>query len=320
MYENVAVQSIQTTRSLEILAVPCNRTSDFPSWLPDWSDSSRQPNSLLALDRYNGAPTAFRKRFDASLSTVLDSRDIIHNGTLKLRGYEFDTITRIGEPFRWIDHSSANGQYSRTAFSWRTDPDREQDIPPPELREAESETMTMIHDFYQVMGDWHVLAHDEVYPVYPTTEAADDVLICTLEGNTFPEGSEQPARHWKHLFANVGVGKEAAQQLADGNWTNNAYTRLYEPVTLPGSDKPWDAALYGPVNRRRLARTKLGYLALIGPEAQVGDAVVLLEGGRTPYIAKPKGEQWIFVSDAYVHGIMFGEAWDAARCGEMIFV
>ncbi|KAK4635343.1 hypothetical protein CLAFUW4_02323 [Fulvia fulva] len=65
---------------------------------------------------------------------------------------------------------------------------------------------------------------------------------------------------------------------------------------------------------RKFARTSKGYYCLAPSGAREGDLVALLEGGDVPFIIREYGEQWLIVGECYVHGIMNGEAYDAARC------
>ncbi|OAQ96547.1 hypothetical protein LLEC1_02349 [Akanthomyces lecanii] len=66
---------------------------------------------------------------------------------------------------------------------------------------------------------------------------------------------------------------------------------------------------------RRVMSTANGYLGLVPRAAQHGDQVWLFSGGRTPYIIRPTGRpgQFTFVGEAYVHGIMDGEAADGKQ-------
>lgn len=71
------------------------------------------------------------------------------------------------------------------------------------------------------------------------------------------------------------------------------------------------------ISHRRIMRTKNGYLGLAPAFTQIGDRVALLKGVKTPVIIRPKGEEWEFVGDCYVHGIMNGEAFHPDQCGEI---
>ena len=48
-----------------------------------------------------------------------------------------------------------------------------------------------------------------------------------------------------------------------------------------------------------------------------GDCICVLLGGDVPYVLRPEGENWHFVSEAYVHGIMDGEAMDWATKSQL---
>lgn len=61
---------------------------------------------------------------------------------------------------------------------------------------------------------------------------------------------------------------------------------------------------------RRVVSTANGYLGLVPRTAQEGDQVWLFSGGRTAYILRPTSRQgeFTFIGEAYVHGVMDGEA------------
>ncbi|KAE8153308.1 heterokaryon incompatibility protein-domain-containing protein [Aspergillus avenaceus] len=61
---------------------------------------------------------------------------------------------------------------------------------------------------------------------------------------------------------------------------------------------------------RSFSTTKNRYFCLTPQNTQEGDSVVLLKGGRTPYIVRDDGRKYIFVGEAYVHGLMHGEAFE----------
>lgn len=68
---------------------------------------------------------------------------------------------------------------------------------------------------------------------------------------------------------------------------------------------------------RRLGRAANGYLCLVPAAAEVGDKVILARGGRVPLVVREDGGTgyWQLVGEAYVHGIMDGEAWED-KCKE----
>ena len=62
---------------------------------------------------------------------------------------------------------------------------------------------------------------------------------------------------------------------------------------------------------RKFFISEEGWLGLAPSNSAPGDRIVLLEGGKTPFILRPTHVEGQFkiLGDAYVHGIMDGEAW-----------
>jgi hypothetical protein len=69
---------------------------------------------------------------------------------------------------------------------------------------------------------------------------------------------------------------------------------------------------------RRTFRTEGGYIGLAPRFADVGDKIAILKGGRVAYALRPVSNRWRLLSDAYVHGVMRGEAFKEERCGRML--
>lgn len=60
---------------------------------------------------------------------------------------------------------------------------------------------------------------------------------------------------------------------------------------------------------RFFIRTKTGYVGMAPHVVEVGDKVAILAGSKVPVILRSTGDgQFVLLGDAYVHGIMFGEA------------
>lgn len=74
--------------------------------------------------------------------------------------------------------------------------------------------------------------------------------------------------------------------------------------------------------QRRLFATKTARLGL-GPESmEIGDEVWIVESGAMPLIMRPVGGdgEYILVGEAYVHGIMHGEAVSGAKVEEICLI
>ena len=78
---------------------------------------------------------------------------------------------------------------------------------------------------------------------------------------------------------------------------------------------------------RNFVTTSTGFMGLAPKAAVEGDHVVLMPGGKIPYVLRPIGRPTVtdfddgadtddcyeFIGDCYMHGIMFGEAWDESK-------
>lgn len=54
--------------------------------------------------------------------------------------------------------------------------------------------------------------------------------------------------------------------------------------------------------------TEKGYLGLGPARTEVADKVSLIAGAHVPFVLREGASGWILVGEAYVHGIMYGEA------------
>ncbi|PMD33071.1 hypothetical protein L207DRAFT_379811, partial [Hyaloscypha variabilis F] len=65
-----------------------------------------------------------------------------------------------------------------------------------------------------------------------------------------------------------------------------------------------------------VVRTERGYLGLASHATEVGDDVMIGKGSSVPLIMRRCGEkedEFRLVGDAYIHGIMNGEAFDERK-------
>ncbi|KAK6422151.1 hypothetical protein LTR95_016723 [Oleoguttula sp. CCFEE 5521] len=94
---------------------------------------------------------------------------------------------------------------------------------------------------------------------------------------------------------------ESPQDVSMAHWFDRTITRFFVEHV--------ENTMYG----RHLAVTSLGRLALVPNCIQQGDEICLLFGGSTPFVLRkidsPEGSHTL-VGDAYVTGIMYGEAYN----------
>lgn len=61
-------------------------------------------------------------------------------------------------------------------------------------------------------------------------------------------------------------------------------------------------------------------MRLYRKEMRISDEIVLCKGSKLPLLARRYGTQLKLLESCYVHGIMYGEAWDESKCAEMEFI
>jgi hypothetical protein len=69
-----------------------------------------------------------------------------------------------------------------------------------------------------------------------------------------------------------------------------------------------DFGTHNATAHRRLFATKNGYLGLAAAGTEIGDSICIVGGSQTPMVLRAVDDEWLFVGQAYIHGIMDGEA------------
>jgi len=321
LYQKLAYELIHMERGLDVLStvrMSKNNVPGLPSWVPDWTQSTTEAS---ILDRRNGVKST---RFYSTAKGTSALPKLVGK-TLILSGYVYDTVLHTADVFKapvrdardFSTEITESRKLSRL-FSW--------------IRRY---TKEWVHAaIVTAQGDEIAFAKATL-----TKEDPHDVYWQTLtcinksDVRDYLEGQD------------ATIGREEIRQMYDKWYDSHRCCRLSFRL---GLSKPWmllpifcvamdlvffrlfpesrrrQNALFFQLFRgvgRRIARTSKGHLALVAPETRVGDSIGLFKGGKTPLIMRPRGaEGWELVGDAYVHGIMKGEAWDDAKCGEMDFV
>ena len=150
--------------------------------------------------------------------------------------------------------------------------------------------------------------------------------------NAYPTGESPEAAYSLTLVANATRGMTLAhealpQHLADFS----AYLYDYFKIGMPeryvsyelrnaakgGNGARFAVAARNMCNGRRFFITSKGYIG-IGPAAlRQHDLVCVLFGGVTPFIVKKDEDFYRFIGEAYVHGLMNGEAIEELEKGEL---
>jgi hypothetical protein len=345
VYRDVATKILQHDRNLGILShrpLPNNissRTSDLPSWVPDWSRCTSEgmaqawgmgPLSLASREMDSQFPT--KSQFNAtrgSLYTPSPSQSI---NSLTVSGYTFDTITATGPVFNGVQVPSNFTTLRGIAQSWL-------------------HTLRTFRQTHKVLLAWEDIAHARSQTSY----TPDHHQHHQHHHNT-KIGSNEPiltAFYRTISTSEYDASTTIRNELRLWNMANRLYPflqkfHLDDIVMMPYSGVLllWYAVTNGTGLKfelqsqhtlyRRFIRTERGYIGLAGNGVRVGDSVVLCRGSNVPLVFRRVGaeaeaevdtstgregsEKWRLVGDAYVHGIMEGETFDESSCESIILV
>ncbi|KAK2603546.1 hypothetical protein QQS21_004315, partial [Conoideocrella luteorostrata] len=304
-FKRAALAIMSYTKNLDVLLtdrVP-ESTLSSPSWVPDWSYRAPPvPAMLVREEDRNDLGKQQSRQFRASGSDQWDPTGKVNGDTLKLSGYVIDRIMLLEDTLTVprLDHVAVAGMTSsRASFTgfWKT-------------------VGKGLGSYFDTLVAWEKLAFSREYSKYPTGEDAETAFAITLcAGNiASPESALSGYKKWrktlrgpkkmsflKGLGANGGIYKSLVAATGIITGLGNLNDRVYGTAT--------ERTLY-----RRLARTEKGYLAIVPRQSAVGDHIALFRGGKTPFITRmvTGKDQFELIGPTYVHGIMYGEAWNEA--------
>lgn len=72
---------------------------------------------------------------------------------------------------------------------------------------------------------------------------------------------------------------------------------------------PYYRELVNTIGRRIFSTTEKGYIGFGSPGGQIGDSIVILKGGWTPFILRQQENGFQMIGDTYVHGIRKVRSW-----------
>jgi hypothetical protein len=316
VFIKVAENILGSCRTLDILSSPhgsTNLSKSLPSWVPDWSDSSDRVNPLFAHDeshedRFSTVP------FTAAGSSALPGPVFGPDNGLTLHGHRLDCIHTLGDVlpeanFDIDDLQKSSGRaywelFKRVYFNLHaTAQQRDKFVLWNNMvmgRQLKNATAKYAH------------SGETVEVAYMRTLAGDKIL----DGVDF---SLQSFREWQerlwpsvllraakvHIFPSLHRGLGALSILLPKKHKRVPFSAMVE-VSL----------------RRRICWTEMDFLGLVPREALIGDEIWLMSGGRVPVVLRPvigrAGRE--LIGDCYIHGAMYGEAFENEKCEQVLIV
>lgn len=268
--------------------------AELPSWVPDWS-------SLAMVDtgRSNFTKIQNSSRFNASAGAELaiwfpKSQLQRPNDPpiLSLQGHMFDTISHLGPVHSYTEHNRGLGPGNdaivavlqshicsrRLAMRYTSDPYRPTNQP---LQEA----------------FWRTLVGDTVFSRPAHAELG------------------RGCRLWERLMANTVDPAGTNVDLVDETNTEPSVDEIKAAGQMHEAFREtllWNGTRSNCCTGRRFCVTGRGHLAMVPPGVEEGDSLAILYGLHTPFVLRTvPGEgpkRLVMVGEAYVHGVMDGEA------------
>lgn len=341
VYAGATVLAIRAGGNLGMLSLVENRPSmtapELPSWVPDY----RQKAGILPLIPWpRAAPTTklLLKRWNASRGLAFESqfdRDENLSRKLPVQGFRLDVIEDLGPTYQQIDreyqwadllqvllHGYIQGQVpgwpSYYEGFWRTlikNSFRHQ----PAGNEAEEAFAALVVDRIQgLRAQVHGLKEsiqilqankgDLVEMQEQTNELHELEPLLGRIQRLLQKLSERVSQisTWSGAFEECERDTQKGAVMLEGSKNDDMENGENRTASML---RDIESSFWAAYSGRRLFRTKTGFFGISNQVLQEGDSVWILAGAETPFVLRNKaGNEWMNVGEAYVHGVMEGEA------------
>lgn len=312
---NAAIEIILSTGSLALLGVvkdeSLRETPGLPSWVPDYTPS-------LLLNPIAGPNFKSLGKFDASQSLDASKYKVdfhIDGNILHARGFPLGRIKATGESLQEVVAGELNGfaamlidvddtyRFTNQPFEeafWRTL------IFDQDLSDRPAKIPTTEHFQHMVM----ILTIGQMNKAF--SSGGVDAIEAFLK--TVGAMDELHAKHPKQSpFYSSAYFTSCARKLGylpeEGDDKPMAYDELIAWVGMMQKNALYLMALMSTtLSTRRPAVTDQGYFACVFQASLVGDEIWVVSGCPTPLVLRKDGQRYSLVGEAYVHGVMHGEA------------
>jgi hypothetical protein len=316
VFHSVATEILETSGTLILLTLvkdPEQRSStELPSWCPDFS-SPLSSHPISGPQLKSVTPVKAGGHIEGLTRSLLPG---VRGGTLKLRGFPLGPVQAIGERADEIEY----GKFDKWVG-----------------------ILLEMEDTYPLTGQsaveafWRTLIHDQDLSSRPSklvgTEHFRDVLLIQALGFVRREFAKNGAESIeKHIESWCGLDTLAKRYpgAVEGTETIRTYCKGkgFLPTLehdIPVSEEESDAfrakvfdngsgllmILSGTIFNRCIALAAGGHLAHASGSTIPGDEIWVLAGCPSPLVLRrlePETDQFSLIGEAYVHGVMNGEA------------
>ncbi|KAH6672179.1 heterokaryon incompatibility protein-domain-containing protein [Halenospora varia] len=279
------ILDIEDNNLLFLRAASSKRSLSLPSWIPDLVDVNWYFRETSLTNRwYNagGAGTPVMKFPE-------------NNSVFEIRGQVFDTADGLATMA--IDQPGQVVQSSRTINAYGSIS---------KMRDAiwrslfcniqKARTLDPLPSKWGYCFSTLWSNGSPVTPSWLLPQQADTISswlkqnhIFTIAGQSLSFWAEGSSEVRKQNFLSRMLGSKDSKSVNEG-------------------DKDFFRELAENVSSKRLIITARGYIGMVHPWTEKGNVIAVIPGFKMTVVLRPYGDMWKLVGEAYVHGIMDGEA------------
>jgi hypothetical protein len=303
LYQRVARFLLKESRSLSMLSrargIPGTETRnnrhydlELPSWCPDWSDFETYNlgiSTSLSWINYSkssspavlGFPNQYRA--SGNLEAVFPDVDQASDdeSILELCGFKVDEVRHVHR------------------FNIRRPKDGER------ADDLGAKIAPALNLALSLMSAHGITTWTESF-IRSTTANQHQ-----LQGKDMSQGFADGAA-WLHDY--FQRNQDFTSSHAKLNAKELEFTKLLNASTK-GTPQHYEALARNLCFDRAFITTLEGKMGIAPSNTQAGDSILVLDGGGVPYVARRHGEQWLFVGESYIDGLMGGQTLRAHEAG-----
>jgi hypothetical protein len=292
-YKQFIVLIVKEYNSLEFLSIAGlpvyhrRKNLSLPSWTPDWD---HRKGSTLNSN--------IHQIWEASLTAASGNKP----GRASFSN-DFNVLTVQGICVDIIDGMSHSVWRERTRF------------PGYPLQQAQCQTQKYKSALDVVDIASHTPIENPHSPRRPSifVQKFRDSVAIDEQGNRLTQSRASPFVQWYEHSRYFMISGKMLEQ-----WVDELSSLKFDPNVSKVEEEEYRPKLsvVSEGRDRRLITTEKGYIGLAVNSCVRGDIVCVVFGCSTPVLLRRVGDHYIFLGEAYLHGIMHGEAIDGLGSGE----
>uniref|UniRef100_A0A0B7JYH3 Heterokaryon incompatibility domain-containing protein n=1 Tax=Bionectria ochroleuca TaxID=29856 RepID=A0A0B7JYH3_BIOOC len=304
-YVDVTMVSIRRNKDFVILTRVDRELGDqtpvlqLPSWVPRWNRGDETSSASTTWYKFYAAG---KGKSSAESSSAPFSAELLSGHRLQVAGFEFDKVEDVAELtfIRGYNATPPAKPHFSSLRPWkRYDPNSETGpyATAPAIIDAYAMTMTAMCREFEGFYALHCAPENEDH------HRSD--FVAWLQWLRRPDTEEYLREGDSHYPPGLYSDEKPFLNDTTDEELEVFYSRYNRMVRMYNLG-------------RRLIRTRNDYLGTGSHEPQMGDLICIFFGSAVPFILRPRegGNGFILVGDAYIHGIMNGEALETLDNGK----